>query len=46
MQSLFVVNRDGIVRHAEYVPEIARHADHEAALSALGNLPDRRKGYG
>jgi thioredoxin-dependent peroxiredoxin len=40
-QSVFVVDRDGIVRYLEYVPQIGRHPDHEAAVSAAKNLLER-----
>jgi thioredoxin-dependent peroxiredoxin len=41
-RSVFVVDREGIVRHAEYVPEISQHPNYEAALSAVRSLPGRR----
>ncbi|MFQ5612118.1 MAG: thiol peroxidase [Anaerolineae bacterium] len=34
-RSVFVVDGEGIVRYAEYVPEIAQHPDYEAALAAV-----------
>jgi thiol peroxidase len=34
-RAVFVVDGDGIVRYAEYVPEIGQHPDYEAALEAL-----------
>lgn len=36
-RSVFVVDGEGIVRYAEYVPEIGQHPDYEAALEALKN---------
>lgn len=33
-RAVFVVDRDGVVRHAEYVKEITNHPDYEAALAA------------
>jgi thioredoxin-dependent peroxiredoxin len=40
-RSACVVDRDGIVRYVEYVPEIAQHSDYEAVLSAARNLLGR-----
>jgi thiol peroxidase len=37
-RSIFVVDRDGVVRHAEYVPEIAQHPDYDAAIAAAQKL--------
>jgi len=34
-RSVFVVDADGVVQYAEYVPEIAQHPDYAAALAAL-----------
>ncbi|GAB4450505.1 MAG: thiol peroxidase [Anaerolineae bacterium] len=34
-RAVFVVDGDGVVRYAEYVPEIGQHPDYEAALTAL-----------
>jgi thiol peroxidase len=34
-RAVFIVDRDGIVRYAEYVPELSQHPDYEAALAAL-----------
>ena len=34
-RAIFVIDRAGIVRYVEYVPEIAQHPDYEAALAAL-----------
>lgn len=34
-RAVFVVDRGGIVRYVEYVPEIAKHPDYEAALAAV-----------
>ena len=30
-RSVFVVDKDGIIRYVEYVPEIAQHPNYEAA---------------
>jgi thioredoxin-dependent peroxiredoxin len=40
-RSIFFVDRNGIVRYAEHVPEISRHPDYEAALSAANSLLER-----
>jgi thioredoxin-dependent peroxiredoxin len=40
-RSVFVVDRDGIVRYVEYVPQIGQYPDYEAALSAVSNLLGR-----
>jgi len=37
-RAVFVVDAGGIVRYAEYVPEIGRHPDYDAALEALREL--------
>lgn len=37
-RSVFVVDRDGIVRYVEYVPQIGQHPDYEAALAAVKAL--------
>jgi thiol peroxidase len=37
-RSVFVVDRDGILRYVEYVPEISQHPNYEAALSAARDL--------
>ncbi len=34
-RAVFVVDAHGVVKHAEYVPEVTSHADYEAALAAL-----------
>lgn len=34
-RALFIVDAAGIIRYAEYVPEIAQHPDYDAALAAL-----------
>jgi len=34
-RAVFVVDKAGIVRYAEYVPEIASHPNYDAALQAL-----------
>lgn len=37
-RALFVVDRDGIIRHAEYVKETSSHPDYETALKAARSL--------
>lgn len=34
-RAVFVVDANGVVQYAEYVPEIAQHPDYDAALAAL-----------
>lgn len=34
-RAIFIVDRDGIIRYVEYVPEIGQHPDYEAALAAV-----------
>jgi thiol peroxidase len=34
-RSVFVVNKDGQITYAEYVPEVTSHPDYDKALSAL-----------
>ena len=34
-RAVFVVDRAGIIRYAEYVPEVAQHPNYDAALAAL-----------
>jgi thiol peroxidase len=34
-RAVFIVDREGIVRYAEYVPEVAQHPNYDAALAAL-----------
>jgi thiol peroxidase len=34
-RAVFVVEREGVVRYVEYVPEIASHPNYDAALEAL-----------
>ena len=33
-RAIFVVDKDNVVRHVEYVPQIAQHPDYDAALAA------------
>ncbi|MFP4382388.1 MAG: thiol peroxidase [Candidatus Sumerlaeia bacterium] len=33
-RAVFVVDKDGVIRHAEYVPEVTDEPDYQAALSA------------
>ena len=37
-RSLFVIDRQGIVRYTEYVPEVATHPNYDAALSTARQL--------
>ena len=37
-RALFVVDKDGTIRHAEYVKEVADHPNYDAALQALKPL--------
>lgn len=37
-RAIFVIDRDGTVRYAEYVPEIASHPNYDAALEAVKAL--------
>jgi thiol peroxidase len=37
-RAIFVVDKDGIVRHAEYVGEVADHPDYDAALDVARKL--------
>ena len=37
-RAVFVVDGDGTIRYAEYVPEIAQHPDYDAALAALKDV--------
>jgi thiol peroxidase len=37
-RAVFIVDREGIIRYAEYVPEVARHPNYDAALAALKEL--------
>ncbi|MFQ5628714.1 MAG: thiol peroxidase [bacterium] len=37
-RSVFVVDQDGVIRYAEYVPEIGQHPDYEKALAAVNAL--------
>ncbi len=34
-RSVFIVDKEDVIRYAEYVPEIAQHPDYDAALSVL-----------
>lgn len=34
-RAIFIIDREGIVRYAEYVPEVAQPPDYEKAISAL-----------
>jgi thiol peroxidase len=37
-RAIFVVDKENVIRYAEYVPEVANHPDYDAALSAAKNL--------
>ncbi len=37
-RSIFVVDKNGIVQYAEYVPEIAQHPNYDAALAAVRKI--------
>ncbi len=37
-RALFVVDKDGIIRHAEYVKEVGEHPNYDSALSVLKSL--------
>ncbi|MGC8784553.1 MAG: thiol peroxidase [Armatimonadota bacterium] len=37
-RAVFVIDRDGIIRYVEYVPEIASHPNYDAALEAVKRL--------
>jgi thiol peroxidase len=37
-RALFVLDKDGIIRHVEYVPEVANHPNYDAALAAIKAL--------
>jgi thiol peroxidase len=37
-RAVFVVDPQGVIRYAEYVPEITNHPNYEAALDAVRSL--------
>lgn len=37
-RAIFVIDRDGIIRYVEYVPEIASHPNYDSALEAVKRL--------
>ncbi len=37
-RAIFIIDKDDIVRHTEYVPELTSHPDYEAALDALKSI--------
>jgi thiol peroxidase len=37
-RAIFVIDRDGVIRYVEYVPEIASHPNYDAALQAVRSL--------
>ena len=41
-RSIFVVDRDGVIRYLEYVPETAQHPDYDAALAAVRKVAETR----
>ena len=41
-RSIFVVDRAGVIRYVEYVPETAQHPDYEGALAAVRQVAETR----
>ena len=39
-RAVFVIDKDGIIRHAEVVPEITAEPDYHGAMTALAKLID------
>ena len=39
-RAVFVVDKNDVVRHAEYVKEIAEHPNYDAALAAARKLAE------
>jgi thiol peroxidase len=37
-RSMFVVDQNDVVRHAEYIPEIGMQPDYDAALNVVRSL--------
>lgn len=37
-RAIFVIDREGVIRYVEYVPEIASHPNYDAALDAVKRL--------
>lgn len=37
-RAVFVVDREGVVRYVEYVPEVTNHPNYEAAIAAVKEL--------
>ena len=37
-RAIFIIDRDGIVRYVEYVPEVTRRPDYNKAIEALKNV--------
>ena len=37
-RAVFVLDRDGVIRHAEYVPEVADHPNYDSALQCARQL--------
>lgn len=42
-RSVFIIDKDDIVRHVEIVPEISNHPDYEKALAALQKVTEQKK---
>ncbi|HEY6012115.1 MAG TPA: thiol peroxidase, partial [Nitrospirota bacterium] len=42
-RSIFIIDRDNIVRYKEIVPEQSNHPDYERALAALAAITDQAK---
>jgi len=37
-RAVFVVDANGVIQHAEYVPEVAEHPDYDAVLACAGKI--------
>jgi len=37
-RSIFVIDKEGIIRYVEYLPEISQHPDYDKALAAAKAL--------
>ena len=37
-RAIFVVDKEGVIQHVEYVPEIASHPDYDSTLAAVGKI--------
>jgi len=40
-RALFVVDRDGVIQYAEYVPEVTDHPNYDAALKVIAAVTQR-----